>query len=93
MAAFDRAKQDDTTPYLLIAELCIERDDRDQAESLCRRVLEREPDNARPRLNLGLIALARDDAATAIPLLLRAAEGPAFRQHAWTHWRRRISAG
>jgi tetratricopeptide (TPR) repeat protein len=84
VAAFDRTAGDDATPYLLIAELSIERDDRDQAEVLCRRVLGREPDNARAHFDMGLIALAGNDVEAGIGHLLRAADGPTFRQHAYT---------
>jgi tetratricopeptide (TPR) repeat protein len=80
----DRAPRADTSPYLLLAEVYAERDDRAQVEALCGRALEREPDNARAHFVLGMSALAHDDLDTCIPHLLRAADSPAVRQAACT---------
>jgi tetratricopeptide (TPR) repeat protein len=68
----------------MLAELSLEWGDREQAETLCRRVLEAEPDNPRASLDLGLVALAGHDPAAAIPHLLRAAESPSARRAACT---------
>ncbi|HVS40234.1 MAG TPA: tetratricopeptide repeat protein, partial [Gemmataceae bacterium] len=84
VAACDRSGETDATPYLLIAELCIERNDPAQAETLCQRVLDREPDNARAHLDMGLIALGRNDLDASISHLRRAALSPTMRQHALT---------
>ncbi len=80
----DRADAEDLMPQLLLAELYMEQDDRDQVEALCRRVLEREPDNGRAHFDLGMIALTHNDMKNCIPHLLRAAESPFARQRAYT---------
>ncbi|HEX5270969.1 MAG TPA: tetratricopeptide repeat protein, partial [Gemmataceae bacterium] len=70
-------------PYLFLAELYIERGDREEADRLCRGVLEQDPGQPRAHLDMGQIALADDDAAAAIPHLRRAAESPALRRTAY----------
>ena len=65
---------------LLLAEIYMEQDDREQVEALCRRVLEREPDNGRADFDLGMIALTHNDVENCIPHLLRAADSPFARQ-------------
>jgi tetratricopeptide (TPR) repeat protein len=80
----DHADEVDVMPRLLLAEIYMEQDDRDQVEALCRRVLEREPDNGRAHFDLGMIALTHNDMENCIPHLLRAAESPYARQRAYT---------
>jgi tetratricopeptide (TPR) repeat protein len=74
----------DSTPWLLLAEVYMEQDDREQVEALCRRVLEHEPDNPRAHCDLGMIELTHNDVEAGIPHLLRAAESPFTRHHAFT---------
>ncbi|HEX5270971.1 MAG TPA: tetratricopeptide repeat protein, partial [Gemmataceae bacterium] len=69
-------------PYLFLAELCVERGDGEQARTLCRSVLDREPDNSRALLDLGLAALADNDPDGCVPPLLRAAEDLSLRRTA-----------
>jgi tetratricopeptide (TPR) repeat protein len=80
----ERTGRVEPAPYLFLAELHMERGERDQAEALCRRVVEAEPNNARARLDLGLLALEGNDAAVAVSHLLRAAQSPTARQTAAT---------
>jgi tetratricopeptide (TPR) repeat protein len=80
----DRAPTADAEPYLLLAEVYMQQDDRDQAEALCRRALEREPDSARARLDLGMIAYNHDDMDGCLSPLLRAADNAAVRHVACT---------
>lgn len=84
VAACQRAGRMEVAPYLFLAELYVERGDRKEAESLCRRVLEREPGNVRAHLDLGLIALTDNDLKACIPHLLLAAESPTTRKTAYT---------
>ena len=84
VAACQRTGKIEAGPYLILAELSVERGDREQPDVLCRHVLDREPGNPRAHLDRGLIALADNDPGAAIPHLLRAAESPATRRTAYT---------
>ncbi len=84
VAACQRAGKTEAALYLFLAELYVERGDRAQAEALCRRVLEREPGNARAHLDLGMMALADNDVKACLPHLLRATDSPTTRQAAYT---------
>lgn len=78
----DKSDPKNTTPRLLLAEALIEKDERDEAEAVLRRVLTRDPANPRAHFSMALVALARDDAATAEGHLRQAAESPFTRQKA-----------
>ncbi|HVS40357.1 MAG TPA: tetratricopeptide repeat protein [Gemmataceae bacterium] len=80
----DRAAAASPAPWLLLAELYVESDDREQVEACCRRVFEREPDNARAHFALGMIAFQHDDLDVCIPHLLLAAKSPAVHRRACT---------
>ncbi len=72
----ERKDRDNTTPRLVLAEVALEKNDWDQVEAHCRRILERQPDNPRAHFNLGMSALARDDLATAVEQLTQAGTSP-----------------
>src|SRR5205823_5486032 len=78
VATCRRAGRTEAGPYLLLAELYMERADWEQADRLCRSVLGQDPGHPRAHLDMEQIALAEDDAGAAIPHLLRAAESPAL---------------
>jgi tetratricopeptide (TPR) repeat protein len=73
------------TMQLVLAEVLIERGDLDEAASLCRNVLDQQPNQARAQFDLGLIALAQDDAQRSIDLLSRAAASPYAARRARLH--------
>ncbi len=74
--------RENTTPRLMLSEVYLEKNDWDEVEVHCRRVLERQPDNPRAHQNLGMVALARGDLADSVTHLLRAAESPLTRKRA-----------
>jgi tetratricopeptide (TPR) repeat protein len=78
----DERDPDNTTPRLLFAEVYLERGQLDEAEALCRQVLERERENPRAHFNLAAIALTRDDLPSAIDHLTRSAASPFARKKA-----------
>ncbi len=72
----ERVSGGEVAPLLLLAELYMEQDDRDQVEALCRRALERDPDNGRAHFDLGMIALTHNDIEICVSHLLQAAKNP-----------------
>jgi tetratricopeptide (TPR) repeat protein len=76
VALCERKDRNNTTPRLVLAEVSLEKNEWEQVESHCRRVLERQPDNPRAHFNLGMAALARDDLALAVDQLTQATNSP-----------------
>ena len=52
---------DESAPRLTLAEVLLDRGETDQAETLFRGVVDKDPNNARALLGLGNVALRRDD--------------------------------
>ena len=78
----ERKDRKNTAPRLMLAEVCLEKNEWEQAETHCRRVLERQPDNERAHLCLGTAALAHDDLATAVEHLTLVANSPSAQKRA-----------
>jgi tetratricopeptide (TPR) repeat protein len=72
----ERKDRNNTTPRLMLAEVYLEKNEWDQVESHCRRVLERQPENSRAHFDLGMVALAHDDLVTAVEQLTQATSSP-----------------
>jgi tetratricopeptide (TPR) repeat protein len=86
--ALDRARPDDPrwqTISLVLAEALTEVGRLEEAASLCRSVLERQPENPRAQFDLGLIALGRDDPRKSMELLSIAAASPFAARRARVH--------
>jgi Flp pilus assembly protein TadD len=64
---------EETAPRMRLGEVLLDRGEVDEAEALFRAVLDKQPDEPRANLNLGQIALRRNDLEGALTHLRRAA--------------------
>ncbi len=71
-------------PRLLLAEMLLQREALDEAESLFRAVVNRDPHNSRAHLGLAQIAFERDDLTTCLEHLHQAEDDPHTRKAAHT---------
>jgi tetratricopeptide (TPR) repeat protein len=78
----ERKDRNNTTPRMVLAEVYLEKNEWEQVETHCRRVLERQPDNPRAHFNLGMAALARDDLTMAADQLIQAVNSPYIQKRA-----------
>ncbi len=76
----DRSAPALTAPRLQLAEMLLERGRPADAEAELRKVLDRDPANARANFDLGLVALARDDLAATLRYLTPLADNREARQ-------------
>ncbi len=76
---------DNCNPHLILSEFFLEKEDLAEAEVLLRRVLQRQPDNPRAQLGLGVLYGLQNDLQTSLAHLHRAAESPYTRGQACRH--------
>jgi tetratricopeptide (TPR) repeat protein len=69
---------------LRLAEEALKDGDRKEAEANCRRVLQRDPKNARAHFLLGVLAFEDNDLKASLDHLSRAAQSPTSRRRAYT---------